>query len=40
MDENKPIAASLTINNDAQPGISGDVKAEEDWDIWSDEFEE
>lgn len=35
MDENKPIATSLHINNQAQNGIIGDVKAGGDWD-WSD----
>lgn len=41
MDENKPIAASrLTINNEAQDNVSGDVKAAGDWDIWSDETAE
>ena len=41
MDENKPIAAStITINNEAQNDVSGDVKAGGAWDIWSDETAE
>ena len=37
MDENKPIAASLTIDNEAHEGLTGDVKADGNWDIWCDE---
>ena len=51
MDENKPIAESLRINNQAQNGIIGDVKAggdwdwsgnesTTDWDVWGDETAE
>ena len=37
-----PIAVSLTVNNEAQNGIEGDVKGTGDWnDIWDDQdFEE
>jgi len=39
MDENKPIAASIVIDNTPQTGITGDVKAAGDWDIWDNEAE-
>ena len=40
MEQCSPISASLIINNNAQDGIRGDVKAGEDWDIWGNETEE
>ena len=34
MEENKPIAASLKIDNNPTDDLTGDVKAGGDWDIW------
>ena len=36
MEENKPIAASLKIDNNPTDDLTGDVKAGGDWAIWED----
>ncbi len=33
------IAASISINNDAIDQVTGDTKAESDWEIWSNNEE-
>ncbi|MBP3821846.1 MAG: hypothetical protein J6I36_00300 [Bacteroidaceae bacterium] len=32
-----PIAVSLGVDNNKQNGIVGDVKGNDDWDIWGDD---
>ncbi len=32
-----PIAVSLGVDNNKQDGIVGDVKGNDDWDIWGDD---
>lgn len=41
MEENKPIAVSLKIDNTPEDNLTGDVKASGDWNIWGyDDTEE
>ena len=41
MEENKPIAVSvLQVDNTSQDNLTGDVKANGDWDIWGDDVTE
>lgn len=40
MEENKPIATSLTVVNEPKDNVVGDVKADGEWQIWNDEVTE
>ena len=35
-----PIASSLTVNNDPQDDIEGDVKFVNEWNIWGEDVED